>query len=44
MVPESGDPIKASRGMLQGAGILKSFMKEKKLEKQRENKRFGKRR
>ena len=43
MVPESGDPIKAARGMLRGSGILKAFMKEKKLEKQRENKRLGKR-
>jgi len=36
MIPESGDPIKAARGMLKGSGVLNSYMKEKKLEKQRE--------
>jgi AbrB family looped-hinge helix DNA binding protein len=39
MVPESEDPIVAARGMLQGSGILKAYMKEKGLEKQREKKR-----
>ena len=42
MVPESADPIKAARGMLRGSGILKAYLKEKKLEKQRENKRLAK--
>jgi len=44
MIPESVDPIKAARGMLQGSGILKTFLKEKELEKQRESNRLGKRR
>jgi AbrB family looped-hinge helix DNA binding protein len=42
MIPESEDPIKAARGMLQGSGILKAFMTEKNLEKRRENKTFEK--
>lgn len=42
MVPESEDPIVAARGMLKGAGILKAYLKEKRLEKQRENKRVAK--
>jgi AbrB family looped-hinge helix DNA binding protein len=42
MVPESEDPIIEARGMLKGAGILKAYLKEKRLEKQRENKRFAK--
>ncbi len=42
MVPESEDPIVAARGMLKGSGILKAYMKEKKREKQKENKRFAK--
>ena len=37
MVPESEDPIVAARGMLKGSGILKAYLKEKRLEKQREN-------
>jgi AbrB family looped-hinge helix DNA binding protein len=37
MVPETEDPIKAARGMLKGSGILKAYLKEKDLEKQREN-------
>jgi len=41
MVPESEDPIVAARGMLKGTGILKSFMEEKKLEKQREDERIA---
>lgn len=41
MVPESEDPIMAARGMLKGSGILKAFMKEKKREKQKENKRIA---
>jgi len=42
MVPESEDPILAARGMLKGSGILKAYMKEKRREKQKENKRIGK--
>ncbi len=42
MVPESEDPIVAARGMLKGSGILKAYLKEKRLEKQRENKRVAK--
>ena len=42
MVPESEDPILAARGMLKGSGILKAYLKEKKLEKQRENQRVAK--
>jgi len=37
MVPESENPIVAARGMLKGSGILKAYLKEKRLEKQREN-------
>jgi AbrB family looped-hinge helix DNA binding protein len=43
MVPERGDAVKAARGMLKGTGLLKVYLKEKKLEKGRENKRLGKR-
>lgn len=43
MVPESDDAVKAARGMLKGSGLLKTYMKEKQLEKRRENKRLGKR-
>lgn len=42
MVPESEDPIAAARGMLKGSGILKAFLKEKRQEKQKENKRIAK--
>ena len=42
MVPESADPIQAARGMLRGSGILKAYMKEKKREKQREDRKIGK--
>ncbi len=41
MVPESEDPIVATRGMLKDSGILKAYLKEKRLEKQRENKRVA---
>ena len=41
MVPESEDPIVAARGMLKGSGILKAYMKEKRREKQKENKRIA---
>ena len=42
MVPESEDPIVAARGMLRGSGVLKAYLKEKKLEKQREKKKVAK--
>jgi AbrB family looped-hinge helix DNA binding protein len=42
MVPESEDPIVEARGMLKGSGILKAYMKEKRREKQKENKRVAK--
>jgi len=41
MVPESEDPIVAARGMLKGSGILKSYLEEKRLEKQREDERIA---
>ena len=40
LVPEPGDPIKAARGMLKGSGMLKAFMRDKQLEKEREKKRL----
>jgi AbrB family looped-hinge helix DNA binding protein len=40
MVPESEDPIVAARGMLKGTGILKAYLKEKRREKKKENKRI----
>lgn len=39
MIPESEDPVAAARGMLEGAGILKAYMEEKRLERQREKRR-----
>ena len=41
MVPESEDPIVAARGMLKGSGILIAYLKEKRREKQKENKRIA---
>lgn len=41
MVPESEDPIVAARGMLKGSGILKAYLKEKRREKKKENKRIA---
>ena len=41
IVPESEDPIVAARGMLKGSGILKAYLKEKRLEKQKENKKIA---
>lgn len=41
MVPESEDPIVTMRGMFKGSGMLKAYLNEKKLEKQREDKRIG---
>jgi AbrB family looped-hinge helix DNA binding protein len=43
MVPETDDPIVEARGMLQGSGILKAYLKEKGLEKQREDTRVARR-
>jgi bifunctional DNA-binding transcriptional regulator/antitoxin component of YhaV-PrlF toxin-antitoxin module len=43
MVPEMDDTIKAARGMLKGSGLLKTYLKEKQLEKRKENRRIGKR-
>ncbi len=43
MVPEKDDAIKAARGMLKRSGLLKTYLKEKQLEKRRENRRLGKR-
>jgi bifunctional DNA-binding transcriptional regulator/antitoxin component of YhaV-PrlF toxin-antitoxin module len=43
MIPEKDDAIKAARGMLKGSGLLKTFLKEKRLEKKKENRRLGKR-
>ena len=41
MVPESEDPIVSARGMLKGSGILKAYLKEKRREKKKENKRIA---
>jgi AbrB family looped-hinge helix DNA binding protein len=41
MVPKSEDPIVAARGMLKGSGILKAYLKEKRREKKKENKRIA---
>ena len=38
IIPESEDPIKSARGMLKGSGIFSAYLKEKTLEKQREQK------
>lgn len=38
MVPETGDPIQAARGMLKGSGLLKSLLRAKNEEKEREEK------
>jgi AbrB family looped-hinge helix DNA binding protein len=43
MVPETQDAIKAARGMLPGSGLMKTYLKEKNLEKLREAKKLGKR-
>ena len=42
MIPESVDPIKAARGMLEGSGILKAYLKEKRLDRKRENRKIAK--
>jgi AbrB family looped-hinge helix DNA binding protein len=43
MVPETRDVVKAARGMLKGTGLLKTYLKEKHLEKKKEDGRLGKR-
>lgn len=43
MVPESENPIKAAKGMLKGAGLLKSLAESKKQDKQKEQKKRAKR-
>jgi bifunctional DNA-binding transcriptional regulator/antitoxin component of YhaV-PrlF toxin-antitoxin module len=40
LVPEQGDVIKSARGMLKGSNLLKVFLREKKLEKRRENQKI----
>lgn len=42
MVPETQDAIKEARGMFQGSGLLKKYLKEKNSEKQKETARLGK--
>ena len=44
MVPESEDPIKAAQKILQGTGLLKAYLKEKGLERQKETKRIARNR
>ena len=39
MIPDPEDPIKAARGMFKGSGMLSAYMKDKKREKERENKK-----
>jgi AbrB family looped-hinge helix DNA binding protein len=41
MVPDAEDPIGAARGMLKGSGVLKAYLKEKKIEKKREELRIA---
>ena len=41
MVPDKEDPIKVARGMLKNSGILEAYLREKKIEKEREKKRFA---
>ncbi|MBT8365799.1 MAG: AbrB/MazE/SpoVT family DNA-binding domain-containing protein [Deltaproteobacteria bacterium] len=39
MIPDSEDPIVAARGMLKSSGILKAYLKDKKREKKKEDKK-----
>jgi AbrB family looped-hinge helix DNA binding protein len=41
MVPDREDPITAARGMLEGSGILKAYLKEKIKDKDREAQQFA---
>ncbi|MFC1505013.1 AbrB/MazE/SpoVT family DNA-binding domain-containing protein [Thermodesulfobacteriota bacterium] len=40
MVPDTEDPILAARGMLQGTELLNAYIKEKALDKKREDKKI----
>ena len=40
MVPDSEDPVIAARGMLEGSGVLKTYMQEKDREKKMEERAF----
>ena len=39
MIPDSEDPIVAARGMLEGSGLLKAYLNDKKSEKENENRK-----
>jgi len=39
MIPDSEDPIVAARGMLEGSGLLKAYLKDKRSEKEKENRK-----
>ena len=39
MIPDEEDPISAARGMLKGSGILRAYLKDKKREKEKEDKK-----
>jgi len=39
MIPDKEDPISAARGMLKGSGILRAYLKDKKREKEKEDKK-----
>jgi AbrB family looped-hinge helix DNA binding protein len=41
MVPDNEDAVVAARGMLAGSGILQAYMDDKEKEKQREKKKFA---
>jgi len=40
MVPDTEDPIIAARGMFESSGMLQAFMREKEIDKEREEKAF----
>ena len=41
MVPDTEDPIIAARGMLEGSGLLKAYLKEKNQEKKMEDNKLA---
>ena len=41
MVPDAEDPIIAARGMLEGSGLLKAYLKEKNQEKKMEDNKLA---
>ena len=41
MVPDTEDPIIAARGMLEGSGLLKAYLKEKNQEKKTEDNKLA---